>query len=94
MDKYLALSKDDPTIFYHTPDKTLVILIKLKEKSPNYSYKNANEYAEYYKSIINDTDLLSYSTKIEDPFNDSVIFNNYEDFIKRSCYIIMGRQKQ
>lgn len=94
LDKYLALSKDDPTIFYHTPDKTLVILIKLKEKSPNYSYKNANEYAEYYKSIINDTDLLSYSTKIEDPFDDSVIFNNYEDFIKRSCYIIMGRQKQ
>lgn len=94
LDKYLALSKDDPTIFYHTPDKTLVILIKLKEKSPNYSYKNTNEYAEYYKSIINDTDLLSYSTKIEDPFDDSVIFNNYEDFIKRSCYIIMGRQKQ
>lgn len=94
LDKYLALSKDDPTIFYHTPDKTLVILIKLKEKSPNYAYKNANEYAEYYKSIINDTDLLSYSTKIEDPFDDSVIFNNYEDFIKRSCYIIMGRQKQ
>lgn len=94
LDKYLALSKDDPTIFYHTPDKTLVILIKLKEKSPNYSYKNANEYAEYYKSIINDTDLLSYSTKIEDLFDDSVIFNNYEDFIKRSCYIIMGRQKQ
>ena len=89
LDKYLALSKDDPTIFYHTPDKTLVILIKLKEKSPNYSYKNANEYAEYYKSIINDTDLLSYSTKIEDPFDDSVIFNNYEDFIKNNNNTIL-----
>lgn len=91
--KYLALSKDDPTFFYHTPDKTLIILIKLKEKKPNYFYKNSNEYAEYYKSKINDTDLLSYSTKIEDAFDDNVIFNNYEDFIKRSCYIIMGRQK-
>ena len=32
LDKYLALSKDDPSIFFHTPDKTLVVLIKLKEK--------------------------------------------------------------
>lgn len=30
LDKYLALSKDDPSIFFHTPDKTLVVLIKLK----------------------------------------------------------------
>lgn len=32
LDKYLELSKDDPSVFFHTPDKTLVVLIKLKEK--------------------------------------------------------------
>lgn len=29
LDKYLELSKDDPSVFFHTPDKTLVVLIKL-----------------------------------------------------------------
>ncbi|MCD8041325.1 MAG: hypothetical protein LUF82_07400 [Clostridia bacterium] len=93
LDKYLALSRDDPNIFYHTPDKTLVTLIKLKEKSLNYHYSNSKEYAEYYRSVINDNDLMEYSNKIKDPFNDSVILNNYEDFIKRTYHLIMGKLK-
>ena len=28
LDKYFALSKDNPDAFYHTPDKTLLILLK------------------------------------------------------------------
>lgn len=93
LDKYLALSKDDPSIFFHAPDKTLVILIKLKEKELNYYFRNATDYAEYYRSAINDDDLMSYSNKISDPFDDSVIYNNYEDFLKRTYHIILGRLK-
>lgn len=93
LDKYLALSKDDPSIFFHTPDKTLIVLIKLKEKALNYYYRNSNDYADFYRSIINDSDLMSYSSKIEDTFDDSVIYNNYEDFISRTYHIIMGRLK-
>lgn len=94
LDKYLALSKDDPNIFYHTPDKTLVVLLTLKEKAINYTYKNSNEYAEYYKAVINDKGLITYSDKIKDPFGDGVILNNYEDFIKRTCYVVLGRLKK
>ena len=94
LDKYLALSKDDPSIFFHTPDKTLVILIKLKEKALNYYFRNSTDYADYYRSVINDSDLMSYSNKIKDPFDDSVIYNDYEDFLKRTYYIIMGRLKK
>lgn len=94
LDKYLELSKDDPSVFFHTPDKTLVVLIKLKEKTLNYYFENATDYAEYYRSVLNDNDLMSYSTKISDPFNDSVIYNDYEDFIKRTYHIIMGRLKK
>lgn len=94
LDKYLELSKDDPSVFFHTPDKTLVVLIKLKEKSPNYHFENSFDYAEYYRTVLNDEDLMSYSTKISDPFNDSVIYNDYEDFIKRTYHIIMGRLKK
>ena len=93
MDKYLALSKDNPAVFYHTPDKTLVVLIKLKEKSPLYLYKDDVEYASYYQSVIHDNDLLSYAAQISDPFGDGVIFNDYEDFIERTYHIVLGRLK-
>ncbi len=93
MEKYFALSKDDPNYFYHTPDKTLIILLRLKEKQPNYRFTNSKEYAEYYTSVIDDENLISYSNKIADNFNNSVILNDYADFIKRSYYIAMGKLK-
>ena len=83
-----------PGKFFHTPDKTLVVLIKLKEKELNYRFGNFDDYADYYKSVINDSDLMSYSPQINNSFNDSVIYNNYEDFIKRTYHIIMGRLKE
>lgn len=93
LDKYLALSKDDPFKFFHTPDKTLVVLIKLKEKELNFHFRNSSDYADYYRSVINDDDLMVFSDKIHDPFDDSVIYNNYEDFLNRTYHIIMGRLK-
>ena len=93
LDKYIALSKDDPGIFFHTPDKTLVALIKLKEKAPNYYFRNSAGYADYYRNVIDDVDLMSYSDKIKATFDDSVIYNDYEDFVKRTYHIIMGRLK-
>ena len=93
LDKYLVLSRDDPSIFYHTPDKTLVVLIKLKEKAPNHFFTNTLDYNEYYRSVINDSNLMIYSDKIKDQFDDSVILNNYEDFIVRTYHIIMGKLK-
>lgn len=94
LDKYLALSKDDPSIFFHTPDKTLIVIIKLKEREPSYRFMNDKEYAEYYKSVIYDTDLFTYAALAVDQFDDSVIYNDYEDFIERSYHITMGRLKK
>lgn len=93
LEKYHALSKDDPASFLHTPDKTLFVLLRLKEKEPSYSFINSEDYANYYKSVINDKDLLAYSTKIEDIFDDSVILNDYEKFIKKSYFITEGKIK-
>ena len=70
-----------------------MVLIKLKEKALNYLFINSDDYADYYRSVINDNDLMCYSSKINDAFDDSVIYNNYEDFIKRTYHIIMGRLK-
>jgi hypothetical protein len=94
LDKYFALSKDNPDSYYHTPDKTLIVLLRLKEKSPGYVFRNSKDYASYYNSVINDNNLLAYSTKIADTFSDAVILNDYEDFIKRSYYIAQGKMKK
>lgn len=93
LDKYIALSKDNPDAFFHTPDKTLIILLKLKEKNLNYQFKDSNDYARYYQSVIGDVDLLSYSGKVKDIFDESVILNDYNDFLNRTFYIVKGRDK-
>lgn len=93
LDKYLKLSNDDPSVYFHTPDKTLVVLITLKEKALNYYFLNESDYSNYYRSIINDNDLMKYSTKIPDCFGNSVILNNYENFIKRTVDLINGKLK-
>lgn len=93
LDKYFALSKDNPDAFCHTPDKTLFVLLRLKEKRPDYIYRDSKDYANYYLSVIRDEDLLTYSTKIKDHFDSSVIFNDYREFIKRTFCIAYGKAK-
>ena len=91
LEKYYALSKDDPGSYLHTPDKTLFVVLKLKD--PSHVFVDSKDYAEYYKSVINDADLLAYSNKIKDTFDDSVILNDYEKFIKKTYYIAEGKTK-
>lgn len=90
--KYFVLSKDNPDKFYHTPDKTLVVILRLKDSE--YTFADDKDYADYYKSIINDNDLLSYSAKISDKFSDGVILNDYSDFLQRTYYITEGKLKK
>ena len=93
LEKYCALSKDDPTAFLHTPDKTLFVILNLKEKEPDYAFVDSKDYAKYYNSVIDDADLISYSKKIKDIFDDSVILNDYEKFIKKTYHITEGKTK-
>lgn len=91
LEKYFILSRDNADIFYHTPDKTLLAVIKLQE--PHYELDNSTEYAQYYKKIIDSKNLMSYSDKIKDSFGSSIVLNNYEDFLKRTYHIVMGKGK-
>ena len=91
--KYFALSSDNPDIYFHTPDKSLIVLLALKEKSQGHIFKNSDDYAEYYRSVIDDKDLLTYSNKVEDTFGNSVILNDYENFIQRTKNIALGKIK-
>lgn len=93
LDKYFALSKDNPASYFHTPDKTLIVILHLKEKSPSFQFVDSKDYARYYNSVIDDADLISYSTKISDNFDNSVILNDYCTFIKKTYQIAEGRTK-
>lgn len=92
LNKYVKISIDNPETFYHTPDKTLIVLLKLKEQ-PGKTFRNSADYATYYLGRIMEDDLITYSTKISDVFGNSVILNNYEDFIKRTVFISKGKLK-
>lgn len=94
LEKYLALSKDDPSIYYHTPDKTLVAILHLNEPETGYFATNGKEYSQNYLSVIDDRGLLGYTQRTGDPFDESVIYNDYEDFIQRTYYIAMGKLKK
>ena len=78
-------------MFFHTPDKTLVVLVNLKEKRPDYQFKYDKEYADCYLSVINDYDLMTYSNKIADNFGNAVILNDYENYLPKTCYLIIVR---
>ena len=93
IDKYIKLSQDNADVFFHTPNKTLFVIIKLKEKTENYKFKDKKEYIEYYKSVIDDKNLMKYSDKIADDFDNGVILNDYENFIERTCLLIKGNLK-
>ncbi len=92
LDKYVKISVDNPDTFFHTSDKTLIVLLNLKER-PDEAFINDIDYAAYYLNRINENDLITYSKKINDVFGDSVILNNYEDYIKRTVFISKGKTK-
>lgn len=88
--KYLVLSNDDPIRFYHTPDKVLLAILHLKEKSPDYQFKNAKDYATYYQSVLSDGDLLKYSDSLGNEFGSTCILNDYELFLRKSYHLADG----
>lgn len=94
MGKYLALSKDNPDIFFHTPEKILFVVVKLKDKRDGNKFADESEYAEWYKSIMNDNDIMEYFEQTKDTFGNGVIYNDYEDFMQRTYHIIMGKIKK
>ena len=80
--KYIILSKDNSDNFFHTPNKTLLFLIKLPVI--NIEINSKDEYYNYYRSLPNI--IITESDSGYDPFESSVIFNNYELFIEKIIY--------
>jgi len=93
LDKYLIMSQDSPKSYFHTPDKTLIVLLHLLERIPD-RFTDESDYAEYYLSRRHDKDMLTYSNLFIEDFKNTgtknTIYNDYETFISKSCHIIKG----
>lgn len=83
--KYRVLSYDNSNVFFHTPTKTLLTVIKLPE--PENSVSNKEEYINFYQNIdIN----LEYSGALDSSFSQSIIYNDYEIFLQKVVYTILA----
>lgn len=87
MDKYCKLSKDNIDVFLHTPNKTLICVVKVTPDIPNIVNKK-----DYIKFYINNIDIVSAKyyecsyNKLIKPGN--IIINDYESFIEKLSFAI------
>lgn len=82
--KYVALAQDDTRVFFHTPDKTLIYVVHIPD---NDRLKTQSQYMTYYKHL---SFTLQLSTHDYGQFGNSVIINNYEEFISKIYHTIMA----
>ncbi|MDR0899877.1 MAG: hypothetical protein LBM27_05935, partial [Lactobacillaceae bacterium] len=85
--KYAILSEDDSDVYFHTPNKSLIYFITLPKLSNlELGKTTAKEYSEAYQNggIIINNDL-------NDKFKDGTILNDYENFIQRVVFQILGK---
>ncbi|TSC95542.1 MAG: hypothetical protein Athens101410_496 [Parcubacteria group bacterium Athens1014_10] len=86
IDKYIALSKDNTGIFFHTPVKTLLFIIKFPNCDHN-AITTKTKYKRYYLNQIPDSPI-QLSTNINSEFGNTIILNNYEMFIEKITHYI------
>ena len=85
VDKYLVLSQDNIDVFFHTPNKTLIYVVHV----PDCDHVDTqDEYLDFYRQrdFIVETSRNKYES-----FGNSVILNNYEEFIQKVYHTIMAQ---
>lgn len=86
LEKYLILSKDNTSVYLHTPQKSLIYLIKMPS-CPD-TIQNKKEYLDYYQKLFDQDKLLLTLSHSRFYFDDNVILNNYEDFSNKIVHYI------
>lgn len=83
LEKYFKLSNDDTNIFFHTPNKTLLIILKF----PNFSTAtNKDDY-----KIICENGICEYSSNFNQiNFGKNVILNDYNCFLNKLRYTLLA----
>lgn len=82
VEKYIRLSNDNVEAFYHSPNKTLVYVVHIPE---NNTLSSQEDYLNYYRKLPFN---MTLSSNAYDDFGNTVILNNYQDFIDKVYYTI------
>jgi hypothetical protein len=88
--KYITLSKDEPKAYFHTPDKTLLYLVKL----PHYPAYEDDMYIldfETYKNYYKDKRIEISNNAKDYIFEEGIIINDLEKFVKKITHLILGQ---
>lgn len=78
LEKYIRLSNDNTTVYFHTPDKTLLAIFHIPE--PTEQVNNNEDYLSYYRKNLPEVT----QSEIElSGLGSNVILNDYESFINK-----------
>jgi hypothetical protein len=86
MKKYYVLSSDNTTSFYHSPLKTLVLILKDDIESKYIKNKTKEEYFNSFSEDFK----FSLSNSVNIKFDSGVILNQYVTFLQKATFLIKG----
>ncbi len=85
--KYFQLSLDNSNFYFHTPNKTLIYIVKLPTINKQ-QVKTKLDYFSYYKNLQN-FDLLTNEFPIKN-YEKNIIVNDFELFIQKVIHSVMA----
>lgn len=86
MKKYVKLSNDNTDLYLHTPNKTLLFVVR--PEITNYNLTDRNEYTNYY--LRNPKLTISPTAHLYGRMSQNVILNDYDCFIRKIYHTIMS----
>lgn len=90
-EKYFKLSFDNTNVYFHTPNKTLIYIVKFPPIIDKEQVKTRTEYLKYYKEQEN-FDLIPVYPPHPVFYNyNNVIVNDFEWFLQEVVHTIMAK---
>jgi len=85
IEKYIALSKDNIDLFFHTPNKTLIYVVHIPD---NISLRTQDDYMDFYNA---QDFVITVSQEKYDAMESAIIMNDYETFIEKVYHTILAQ---
>jgi hypothetical protein len=85
--KYINLSMDNPSLYFHTPNKTLIFIVNNPQITEGLIGKTPIEYRDKLTGHSHSFEMKFIKDVI---FDNGIILNDYEDFIKKITHQILG----
>lgn len=86
MRKYVKLSNDNIDVYLHSPNKTLLFVVR--PEKPNYDLTDQDEFTNYY--LKNPRLKISPTAHLYGRMSQNVILNDYDCFIRKIYHTIMS----